>query len=162
MVLNMGPSHPAMHGTVRMVLTLDGETVVKCDPEIGYLHRGFVKEAESATWTQIFPYTDSLNYVSPLLNNFGYALAVERMLGIDVTDRCKYIRTLMGEISRVCDHFTAIAAGSLELGAMTVFLYCVEARDLLWDIVEEVTGARLTVTYARVGGLKHDLTPDFA
>lgn len=162
MVLNMGPSHPAMHGTVRMVLTLDGETVVKCDPEIGYLHRGFVKEAESATWTQIFPYTDRLNYVSPLLNNFGYALAVERMLGIDVTDRCKYIRTLMGEISRVCDHFTAIAAGSLELGAMTVFLYCVEARDLLWDIVEEVTGARLTVTYARVGGLKHDLTPDFA
>ncbi len=162
MVLNMGPSHPAMHGTVRMVLTLDGETVVKCDPEIGYLHRGFVKECESATWTQIFPYTDRLNYVSPLLNNFGYALAVERLLGIDVTDRCKYIRTIMGEMFRICDHFTAIAAGSLELGAMSVFLYCIEARDLIWDLVEEVTGARLTVSYARVGGLKHDLTDDFA
>lgn len=162
MVLNMGPSHPAMHGTVRMILTLDGETVVKCDPEIGYLHRGFVKECESATWTQIFPYTDRLNYVSPLLNNFGYALAVERLLQLEIPDRAKYIRTLMGEMSRMCDHYTAIAAGSLELGAMSVFLYCVEARDLLWDLIEEVTGARLTVSYARVGGVKHDLTADFA
>jgi len=110
----------------------------------------------------VFPYTDRLNYCSPLLNNFGYALAVEKLLDIDVTPRCKYIRTIMGEMHRICDHMTAIAAGGLELGAFTVFLYAIEARDLIWDIVEEVTGARLTVTYARIGGLKHDLTSDFA
>lgn len=162
MVLNMGPSHPAMHGTVRMVLTLDGETVVKCDPEIGYLHRGFTKQCENATWTQVFPYTDRLNYVSPLLNNFGYALAVEKLIGIEVPERADYVRTLMGEVSRICDHLTAISAGALELGAFSAFLYGIEARDLLWDLVEEVTGARLTISYARIGGLKHDLTDDFA
>jgi len=161
MVLNMGPSHPAMHGTVRMVLTLDGETVVKNDAEIGYLHRGFDKQCEYATWTQVFPYTDRLNYVSPLLNNFGYALAVEKLLGIKATDRCNYIRTIMGEVSRLSDHLTSISAGALELGAMSAFLYGIESRDLLWDLVEEVTGARLTVSYARIGGLKHDLTDDF-
>lgn len=131
MVLNMGPSHPSMHGTVRMVLTLDGETIVKCDPEIGYLHRGFEKQCENATWTQVFPYTDRLNYVSPLLNNFGYALAVEKLLGIKTTDRCDYIRTLMGELSRISDHLTALGAGALELGAMSAFLYAIEGRDLL-------------------------------
>jgi NADH-quinone oxidoreductase subunit D len=161
MVLNMGPSHPAMHGTVRMVLTLDGETVIKCDPEIGYLHRGFEKQCENATWTQVFPYTDRLNYCSPLLNNFGYALAVERLLGITATDRCNYIRTILGEIARLADHFTCLGAGALELGAMSAFLYAVEARDFLWDLIEEVTGARLTVSFARIGGLKDDLTPDF-
>lgn len=161
MVLNMGPSHPAMHGTVRMVLTLDGETVVKCDAEIGYLHRGFEKQCENATWTQVFPYTDRLNYVSPLLNNFGYALAVEKLLGIEVPDRCNYVRTILGEVSRLSDHFTCVGAGALELGAMSAFLYAIEARELLWDLVEEVTGARLTVSYARVGGLKDDLTEDF-
>ncbi|TVR03245.1 MAG: NADH-quinone oxidoreductase subunit D [Deltaproteobacteria bacterium] len=161
MVLNMGPSHPAMHGTVRMVLTLDGETVVKCDAEIGYLHRGFEKQCENATWTQVFPYTDRLNYVSPLLNNFGYALAVEKLLEIEVPDRCNYVRTILGEVSRLSDHFTCVGAGALELGAMSAFLYAIEARELLWDLVEEVTGARLTVTYARVGGLKDDLTEDF-
>lgn len=161
MVLNMGPSHPAMHGTVRMVLTLAGETVIKCDPEIGYLHRGFEKMCENVTWTQVFPYTDRLNYVSPLLNNFGYALAVEKLLGIETPERCDYIRTIMGEVSRLSDHLTSIGAGSLELNAMSVFLYCIEARDLLWDLHEEVTGARLTTTYARVGGLANDLTEDF-
>lgn len=162
MVLNMGPSHPAMHGTVRMVITLDGETVIKNDAEIGYLHRGFAKQCENSTWTQVFPYTDRLNYVSPLLNNFGYAHAVEKMLEIDITDRCKYLRTLLGELSRLSDHFTCIGAGALELGAMSAFLYAIESRDLIWDLVEEVTGARLTVSYARIGGLKHDLTDDFA
>lgn len=162
MVLNMGPSHPAMHGTVRMVLTLAGETIVKCDPEIGYLHRGFEKQCENATWTQVFPYTDRLNYVSPLLNNFGYAHAVEKLLGIEITDRAKYIRTLMGEVSRLSDHLTSIGAGALELNAMTAFLYAIQARDLLWDLHEEVTGARLTVSYARIGGLKDDLPAEFA
>ena len=162
MVLNMGPSHPAMHGTVRMVLTLDGETVIKCDPEIGYLHRGFEKQCENATWSQVFPYTDRLNYCSPLLNNFGYALAVEKMLGIKATDRCNYIRTILGEMARLADHFTCLGAGALELGAMSAFLYAVEARDHIWDLVEEVTGARLTVSFARIGGLKEDLPANFA
>ena len=162
MVLNMGPSHPAMHGTVRMVLTLDGETVIKCDPEIGYLHRGFEKQCENATWSQVFPYTDRLNYCSPLLNNFGYALAVEKMLGIKATDRCNYIRTILGEMARLADHFTSLGAGALELGAMSAFLYAVEARDHIWDLVEEVTGARLTVSFARIGGLKEDLPENFA
>jgi len=161
MVLNMGPSHPAMHGTVRMILTLAGETVVKCDPEIGYLHRGFAKQCENATWTQVFPYTDRLNYVSPMLNNFGYAHAVEKLIGVEITDRCKYIRTLMGEVSRLSDHLTSIGAGALELNAMTAFLYAIQARDLLWDLHEEVSGARLTTSYARVGGLAADLPEEF-
>lgn len=162
MILQMGPSHPATHGTVRFTLTLDGETVVKCETEVGYLHRGFEKESENSTWTQVFPYTDRLNYVSPLLNNFGYALAVEKLLEIEVPERCNYIRTIMGEISRLSDHLTCIGAGALELGAMTAFLYAIEARELVWDLIEEVTGARLTVSYGRIGGVKDDLTPDFA
>ena len=162
MILQMGPSHPATHGTVRFTLTLDGETVIKCDTEVGYLHRGFEKECENSTWTQVFPYTDRLNYVSPLLNNFGYALAVEKLLGIGVPERCDWIRTLLGEISRISDHLTSVGAGALELGAMSAFLYAIEGRELTWDLKEEVTGARLTVSYGRIGGLKDDLTPDFA
>ncbi len=162
MVLQMGPSHPATHGTVRFTLTLDGETVIKCDTEVGYLHRGFEKEAENSTWTQVFPYTDRLNYLSPLLCNFGYALAVEKLLEIKVPARCDYVRTIMGEISRLSDHYTCVGAGALELGAMTAFLYAIEARELIWDLIEEITGARLTVSYGRVGGVKDDLTPEFA
>ncbi len=162
MVLQMGPSHPATHGTVRFTLTLDGETVIKCDTDVGYLHRGFEKESENSTWTQVFPYTDRLNYVSPLLNNFGYSLAVERLLEIEVPDRCDYIRTIMGEVSRLSDHLTCIGAGALELGAMSAFLYCIEGRELVWDLIEQVTGARLTVSYGRIGGVKDDLTESFA
>lgn len=162
MVLQMGPSHPATHGTVRFTLTLDGETVIKCDTEVGYLHRGFEKESESSTWTQVFPYTDRLNYLSPLLCNFGYSLAVEKLLELEVPPRCNYVRTIMGEVSRLSDHFTCVGAGALELGAMTAFLYAIEARELVWDLIEEVTGARLTVSYGRIGGVKDDLPHDFA
>lgn len=162
MMLQMGPSHPATHGTVRFTLTLEGEKVIKCETEVGYLHRGFEKECENATWTQVFPYTDRLNYVSPLLNNFGYALAVEKLLEIEVPDRCDWIRTIMGELSRLSDHLTCTGAAALELGAMSAFLYCIEGRELVWDLIEEVTGARLTVSYGRIGGLKDDLTDDFA
>ena len=162
MVLNMGPSHPATHGTVRFVLTLDGETVVKCDTEIGYLHRGFEKQCENSTWQQVFPYTDRLNYVSPMINNFGFAMTLEKMLGIEVPPRCDYIRTLMSEISRMSDYLTCIAAGSLELGGFTPFLYAIEAREFLWDLIEEVTGQRLMTNYGRIGGLANDITEDFA
>ncbi len=161
MILQMGPSHPATHGTVRFTLTLDGETIIKCDTEVGYLHRGFEKECENKTWTQAFPYTDRLNYVSPLLNNFGYALAVEKLMGIKVPERCDWIRTLMGEIARLSDHLTCLGAGALELGAMTAFLYAIEGRELVWDLIEAVTGARLTVTYGRIGGVKDDLPEGF-
>ncbi len=161
MVVNFGPSHPVTHGTVRFVITLDGENVVKCDPEIGYLHRGFEKEVENGTWSQVFPYTDRLNYVSPLLNNFGFALAAEKMMGVEVPARCNYIRVIMGELARISDHCTCIAAGALEVGAFTAFLYGVEARELVWELIEQVTGARLTSSYGRIGGLAKDLTDDF-
>ncbi|PIE65942.1 MAG: NADH-quinone oxidoreductase subunit D [Deltaproteobacteria bacterium] len=162
MTLTMGPSHPATHGTMQMILTLDGETVVDADVRIGYLHRGFEKMAEVCTYNQVLPYTDRLNYVSPILNNVGWAIAVEKALGITDPPRSKYIRMIMGEMSRVSDHLTAIGAGALELGGFTPFLYAVEGREELWEVIEEVTGARLTTSYTRVGGVKHDLTDDFA
>ncbi len=116
MVLNMGPSHPATHGTVKFLLTLDGETIIDCIVEVGYLHRGFEKMCESVTWTNVFPYTDRLNYCSAIMNNIGYALAVEKLLGIECTERCQYIRVVTNELSRISDHYTNIAAAALELG----------------------------------------------
>ncbi len=162
MVINMGPSHPATHGTVKFVLTLDGETVQDMDIHIGYLHRGFEKMCEQGTWQQVLPYTDRLNYVSPLINNVGYVMAVEKLMGIAITDRCAYIRMLISEISRMTDHLTALAAGALELGGFTPFLYGVEARETLYPLVEEISGARLTTSYTRIGGLRDDLPPDYA
>ncbi|MCI0411976.1 NADH-quinone oxidoreductase subunit D [bacterium] len=162
MMLNMGPSHPAMHGVVRIVLNLEGELVKKAELEIGYLHRAFEKHSESVTYTQVFPWTDRLNYVSPLINNFGYAMCVEKLLGIKVTPRCEYVRTAMSEISRITDHLTCIGASAMELGAFTVFLYMIKAREFLYELVEDVTGARVTVTYARIGGVKADLPPNFS
>jgi NADH-quinone oxidoreductase subunit D len=162
MLLNIGPSHPAMHGVIRLITELEGETVSTVDAEIGYLHRAFEKSAEASTWTQVIPYTDRLNYVSPLINNFGYCAAVEKLLGIEITDRCKYIRVVMSEISRVTDHLTCIAASAMELGAMTAFLYFMKAREYLYELVEEVTGARLTISYGRIGGVKGDLPDGFA
>jgi NADH-quinone oxidoreductase subunit D len=157
MLLNIGPSHPAMHGVIRLITELEGEKVKKVEAEIGYLHRAFEKSCENSSWTQSIPYTDRLNYVSPLLNNFGYCGAVEKLLGITITERCQYIRVMMGEISRVTDHLTCIAACAMELGAMTAFLYLMKAREYLYEIIEEVTGARLTISYGRIGGVKGDL-----
>jgi NADH-quinone oxidoreductase subunit D len=153
MQLGLGPQHPAMHGIIRINTELDGEVITKADVEIGYLHRAFEKDCEVGGWNNAIPYTDRLNYVSPLINNFAYANAVEKLLGIDVTERCKYIRTIMAEISRVCDHLTCVGASSMELGAFTVFLYMIKAREFLWELVEAVTGARLTISYGRVGGV---------
>jgi NADH-quinone oxidoreductase subunit D len=161
MIINMGPSHPATHGTVKFVLTLDGETVEDIDIHIGYLHRGFEKMSEMGTWQQVLPYTDRLNYVSPLINNVGYVGAVEKLWGVEVTPRCKYIRMLISEISRITDHLTALAAGALELGGFTPFLYGVEARELLFPLVEELTGARMTTSFTRIGGLAKDLPDDY-
>ena len=160
-LLNVGPSHPAMHGVIRIVSQLEGETIVKAEIEIGYLHRGFEKSCEQGGYNHPIPYTDRLNYVSPLINNFGYCMAAEKLIGIQVTERCQYIRVLMSEISRVCDHLTCVGASAMELGAMTVFLYMIKAREFLWELVESVTGARLTISYGRVGGVSGDLPADF-
>ncbi len=163
MTINMGPSHPATHGTVRIVLTVDGETVQDADVQVGYLHRCFEKEAEYATWTQVFPYTDRLNYVSPLLNNVGYAMAVEKLIGITdrIPERAQYIRVLVGEMARIADHLTCLAASAMEVGGFTPFLWMIKAREWLWELLEELTGARMTHSYVRVGGVQDDLTPDF-
>jgi len=160
--LGVGPAHPAMHGIIRIVTELDGEVIVNADVEIGYLHRAFEKDCEQGGWNNAIPFTDRLNYVSPLINNFGYASAVEKLLGIDVTERCKYIRVIMSEISRISDHLTCVGASAMELGAFTVFLYMIKAREYLWELVEAVTGARLTISYGRVGGVKADLPEGFA
>ena len=161
MLLNIGPQHPAMHGIVRIVAELDGETVLGADVEIGYLHRGFEKMCEQGPYNNAIPYTDRLNYVSPLINNIGYCLAVEKLFGLKTTERCQYIRVIMSEISRVTDHLTCIGASAMELGAFTVFLYMIQARELFYELIENVTGARLTISYARVGGLKADLPAGF-
>ena len=161
MQIAMGPSHPATHGTMQMLLTLDGETVIDADVKIGYLHRGFEKMAEVSTYNQVIPYTDRLNYVSPMCNNVAWVMAVEKALGIDVPRRCKWIRMIVCELSRMSDHLTAIGAGALELGGFTPFLYCIQAREEVWDVTEEICGARLTTSYTRVGGLRHDLPEGF-
>jgi NADH-quinone oxidoreductase subunit D len=160
-VVHMGPSHPAMHGNIHMKLTLEGEKIHEAIVNIGYLHRGFEKECENHTWQQIFPYTDRLNYVSPMLNNTGYALAVEKLLGIEVPERAQYIRVLVGEIARIADHLTYLAAQVMEMGAFTPYFYCMKGRELLYDILEEISGARLTHSYVRIGGVAWDLYDGF-
>jgi NADH-quinone oxidoreductase subunit D len=162
MEIQMGPSHPATHGTIKFNLVLDGESIVKCDTEVGYLHRGFEKMCEQGTWTQCIPYTDRLNYASPLINNFLFAETVERLLGVTVPERCSYIRVILSEASRIADHLTCLGMAAAELGAITVGFYMNEARELLYNINQEVTGARLTVSYGRVGGLSRDVPDDFS
>jgi NADH-quinone oxidoreductase subunit D len=159
MRLNMGPSHPAMHGTIRMVLDLDGEIVKHVDVQPGYLHRGFEKSCERGTWSQVYPYTDRLNYVSPMLNNVGFSLAVEKLIGIEVPERCKIYRVILGELSRVTDHLTCNGAMAMELGAFTPFLWMIKVRDWIWDILEHETGARMTHSFGRIGGMAMPPTP---
>jgi len=161
MRLNMGPSHPAMHGTIRMVLDLEGETIMDVDIQPGYLHRGFEKSCERGNWNQVFPYADRLNYVSPMLNNIGFSLAVEKLAGIKVPDRCTWYRMILGELARISDHLTCNSASAMELGAFTPFLWCIKVRDYVWDVLEEETGARLTHSFGRIGGMAFPPTEDF-
>jgi NADH-quinone oxidoreductase subunit D len=160
-ILNMGPSHPATHGTAKFVIELDGETVVDLDVQIGYLHRGFEKECESGSWYQCIPYTDRLNYNSAILCNVGFCMAVEKLLQIETPERCQWLRVLASELSRLGDHLTRCGAACLELQAMTPFLYGIEARELTWDLQEALCGARVTSNYVRIGGVKHDMPPSF-
>ncbi len=161
MLINVGPSHPAMHGTVRVVMELSGESIVRCDVQVGYLHRGFEKMCERGNWSQVFPYVDRCNYVSPMLNNVGFALACEKALGVTVPDRCQYYRMVLGEMARASDHLTAAGAMAMELGAFTPFLWMMKGREMIWDLLEEETGARLTHSFGRVGGMAKPPTDGF-
>lgn len=161
-MLNMGPQHPAMHGVVRLILELEGEKIKSSEVEIGYLHRAFEKHSEYETWNNVLPWTDRLNYVSPLINNTGYCMAVEKLAGLEVPDRGQWIRTIACEMSRVTDHLTCVGASAMELGAFTVFLYMIKAREFLYQMVDALTGARITTSFTRVGGVKGDLPPGFA
>src|SRR5512145_273681 len=136
MEVNLGPSHPAMHGTIRMRVELDGEQIVKSETEVGFLHRGFEKECESVHWAQCMPYTDRLNYVSPLINNFGFARAVEKLLAVEIPERAKYLRVIASELSRVSDHLTCLAAMAMELGGQTAYFYFIQGREFVYDLVE--------------------------
>ena len=161
-VLNLGPSHPATHGTLRTVVRLDGEVITRAEVEIGYLHRCFEKMAESHTWNQVIPYTDRLNYCSAMMNGVGYALAVEKMLDVAAPPRAQTIRLILSELSRVMDHIVDIGANLNDLGAMTPFLYIYEAREEIYSLLEACCGSRLTMSYVRIGGLSHDVPHDFA
>jgi NADH-quinone oxidoreductase subunit D len=158
-IINIGPSHPATHGTVQIVAELSGERILRTDVHCGYLHRGFEKECESHTWHNLIPYVDRLNYCSALINDFAYCEAVEKLMGIEITPRCRYLRTLLAEYSRIADHLTCNAAMLMELGAMTAFLYLVMIRDYIYEHLAAVTGARVTYSFGRIGGLANDL-PD--
>ena len=159
--LNMGPQHPATHGVLRLVLDLQGETVVGCDPRPGYLHRGIEKWMESRTYHQIIPMTDRLEYITCMNNNLGYVVAVEKLAGITVPERAQFIRTLMAELTRLSGHLVWLGTHALDIGAMTVCMYTLRERELILDLTEMVTGARQTVSYVRIGGLRNDVPRDF-
>ena len=157
MTLNIGPAHPTMHGTLRILARLDGETILEAAPEIGYLHRGFEKTSEHLTYQRVIPLTDRLNYVSAMMNNVGYCRAVEKLLGVEVPRRTQYIRVIVCELSRIIDHLVCIGANLVDLGALTPFWYCFRERENVYELLEALCGARLTTTYTRIGGVAADL-----
>ncbi len=161
MVLNIGPSHPATHGALQIIVELEGEKIVRADPIIGYLHRGVEKLAENLTYHQFITYTDRLNYVSSFLNNVGYVMAVEKLLGLEVPKRAQVIRVILSEMSRIMDHTVCLGTNVLDIGAFTVFLYLFNIREKAYDILESVCGARLTVSYCRAGGVAYDVPKGF-
>jgi NADH-quinone oxidoreductase subunit D len=161
MTLNMGPQHPSTHGVLRLVLELDGEVVLKCTPHIGYLHTGIEKGLESKRYQQGIPLTDRMDYLAPLSNNLAYVLAIEKALGITVPDRAQVIRVLLTELTRIKSHLVWLGTHALDIGAMSVFLYCFREREQILDLYEAVSGQRMMSTYFRVGGLAGDLPPGF-
>jgi len=161
MLLNVGPSHPASHGTIRNLLAMEGETIASAVTEIGYLHRGFEKACETHTYNQIIPYTDRLNYCSAILNNIGFCKTVEEMLEVEIPDRAKFIRVIIGELSRIMDHAVCNAANCVDLGGLTNFWYIFNPRDEAYEVLSKLTGARLTNSYTRIGGLSYDLYDGF-
>ncbi|GAB6180617.1 NADH-quinone oxidoreductase subunit D [Desulfotomaculum defluvii] len=160
-LLNLGPQHPSTHGVFRIVLTLDGETVVKAVPVPGYLHRGIEKLAESRTYTQVIPYTDRLDYLAGMLQNWGYVHAVEKLMDLEVPERAEYIRVIVGELARIASHLMATGAYSGDMGALTGFIYTFRDREDIMDLFEMICGARLTPSYMRIGGVSADIPDGF-
>ena len=159
--LNFGPQHPATHTTLRLILTLDGETVVKAVPDIGFLHSGFEKLGEHLNFNQYVTIVDRMNYISPLANEIAWHHAVEKLLGIELTPRCKYLRTILAELMRLHDHLLNVGTTGLDLGAFTAFLYAFQQRELIYDIVESASGQRFHTSYTRVGGLLYDVNDEW-
>ena len=159
LILNMGPQHPATHGVLRLLVRLDGETVLGCVPEVGYLHRGYEKLAESSSYHEFIPHTDRLDYLSPLSNNVAYILAVEKLLGIEAPPRAQYLRTIISELARLSSHLLWLGSMAMDVGALTVFMWSFREREKLYDIFENLVGARFTTSHTRIGGLAHDMTP---
>lgn len=160
LVLNMGPQHPATHGVLRLLVRLDGETVIGCVPEVGYLHRGYEKLAEASSYHEFIPHTDRLDYLSPLSNNVAYVLAVEKLLGIEAPPRAQYIRTIVSELARISSHLLWLGSMAMDVGALTVFMWSFREREKLYDVFELLVGARFTTSYTRIGGLAHDMTDE--
>lgn len=160
MVLNMGPQHPATHGVLRLLLSLDGETVMKCVPELGYLHRGYEKLAEACTYHEFIPHTDRLDYLSPMANNVAYAQAVEKLIHIEIPERGKYIRVIIAELARIQSHLLAIGALVMDIGAVTPFLWAIREREKILDLYDIICGARFTTSYTRIGGVAQDITDE--
>jgi NADH-quinone oxidoreductase subunit D len=159
--LNFGPQHPATHTTLRLILTLDGETIVKAVPDIGYLHSGFEKLGEDLDYNQYVTIVDRMNYISPICNEISWHHAVEKLMGIELTPRCKYIRTIIAELARISDHLLCVGAAALDLGGITAFLYAFNMREKIYDIFETMAGQRFHPSYTRVGGLMVDVTPEW-
>ena len=159
--LNMGPQHPSTHGVLRLVVELEGELIVNVKPHIGYLHRCFEKHAEAMTYPQVIPYTDRLDYLASMSNNLGYAIAVEKLLKIEIPERVEYIRVIMAELQRIASHLVALGTYGVDIGAFTPFLYCFRDREKILTLFEMTCGARLLYNYIWVGGLSHDIHPDF-
>ena len=160
MVLNMGPQHPATHGVLRLLIRLDGETVIGCVPEVGYLHRGYEKLAESSAYHEFIPHTDRLDYLSPLNNNTAYALAVEKLLGIEAPPRAQYLRVMISELARISSHLMFLGSLAMDVGALTVWMWAFREREKQYDIFENIAGARFTTSYTRIGGLAQDVDAD--
>ncbi|HEY5599289.1 MAG TPA: nickel-dependent hydrogenase large subunit, partial [Candidatus Manganitrophaceae bacterium] len=160
MLLNMGPQHPSTHGVLRIVLDLEGETIVKATPHLGYLHRGVEKLAENSTYPQIVPLTDRLDYVCSMTNNYAFVRAVEKLLQIQLPERAEYVRTIVAEMQRLAGHLFWLGTQALDIGAMTVFFYTFREREVLLDLFELLCGARLTMSYYRVGGVDRDMTQE--
>src|SRR5215469_5166359 len=161
MTINMGPQHPSTHGVLRLVLTLDGETIVKAVPDIGYLHTGIEKTAESKSYFKALVVTDRMDYLAPLCNNLGYSLAVEKLLGVEIPERAMYARVILTELQRIASHLVWLGSSALDLGAQSVFLYCFREREIILDIFELCSGVRMMTSFIMPGGIQADLPSDF-
>ncbi|MBS1517074.1 MAG: NADH dehydrogenase (quinone) subunit D [Bacteroidetes bacterium] len=160
MVLNMGPQHPATHGVLRLLISLDGETIMKCIPELGYLHRGYEKLSEACTYHEFIPHTDRLDYLSPMANNVAYALAVEKLIDLEIPERGKYIRVIIAELARIQSHLLAVGALLMDVGAVTPFLWAIREREKILDLYDVICGARFTTSYTRIGGVAQDVSDE--